>query len=80
MAKIKEQIPAGAVGLSVELGGYAFIVGGPDGIKMKNVMPINIEYQAPNKKGDMKTKKQTMNLTGNYCMLCGEKYPANDSA
>ena len=81
LEKVKGQLPEDIKDLSVTLGGYAFFLGGD--VTMKNVLPINVEYKAPikPKKGApapaitaFKTKKQTMNMTGNYCMFCGEKY------
>ena len=73
--RVKGQVPEGSKDLSVALGGYAFLMG-EGTLEMKNVMPINIEYQVPVKKqpGAFKRKKQTMNMTGNFCMFCGEKY------
>lgn len=78
--RIKDQIPEGSKELSVRLEGYALVFGDDLGLTMKNVLPIKIEYQAPVKKGGFKTKKQTMNMTGNYCMFCGGKYPVKEES
>ncbi len=73
--KIAAQIPEGSKNLSTKLGGYAFLLGG-SGIAMRNVMPIDIEYEEPIKKrpGEFKRKRQKMSMHGNFCMFCGEKY------
>lgn len=72
--RVRGQIPAEATGLSVSLEGFALIFGGEDGITMKNYMPVKIEYSAPNRKGNIKLKKESLNMMGNYCMFCGVKY------
>lgn len=81
---VKAQIPESAVDLSVSLNGYAFMLG-EGSLEMKNVMPISIAYRAPTKgtktkPSVMRDKKQTMNMTGNYCMFCGEKYEKDEPA
>lgn len=35
---------------------------------------IGIEYDYKNKKGEMKHKKESINLSYRYCPICGEKY------
>lgn len=79
LESVKGQLPGDIKDLTVELGGYAFMLGAE--LQMKNIMPINVEYQAPVKKapGTFKPKKQTMNMTGSYCMFCGEKYAKTES-
>lgn len=82
LERVKGKIPEGSKNLEVSLGGCAFLFGEDGGLDMKNVMPINIEYQAPVKRqpGTFKTKKQKMNMTDNYCMFCGEKYAKEQPA
>jgi hypothetical protein len=74
-AHILTQIPEGSKDLCVRLNGYALLMG-EGTLDMKNVMPIDIEYAAPIKRkpGEFKVKHTTQNMTGNYCMFCGEKY------
>lgn len=81
---VKKQIPEGAVDLGVKLEGYAFMLG-EGTLEMKNVMPIAISYRYPTKgtakkPSVMREKKQTMNMQGNYCMFCGEKYDKDEPA
>lgn len=74
--KVSQQMPEGSRNLSVSLGGgYAFLLGG-SGIAMRNVMPIDIEYEEPLKKrpGEFKRKRPKLSMHGNYCMFCGVKY------
>lgn len=73
-AKILSQLPEGSQGLSVELEGFAFVLG--ETVSMKNKLDLKVEYEAPKKKGGFTTKKQTMSMVGSYCMFCGEKYEA----
>lgn len=82
LANVQAQLPEGSKGLTVSLDGYGFMFGGPGGLTIKNVMPIAIEYQEPVKKrpGEFKAKKKKMNMTGNCCMFCGEKYEPSDAA
>ena len=70
---IPAQLPAGYQRLSVRLEGYALMMG-EGTMKSRQIMPIEITYQAPTKAGVMKDKKQTMNMAASYCMFCGEKY------
>lgn len=90
LERMRGQLPADIQELSVSLEGYALFMGGADGVGMKNVMPIRIDYKVPvkPKKGAptpsvtaLKDKKQTMNMVGSYCMFCGVKYEedANNS-
>lgn len=79
LESMQRQYPEGK-DISVSLDGYAFMFGGPEGVKMKNFMPVAVEYKAPPpKKGVIETvwkqKKQTLRMMGSYCMFCGEKYP-----
>lgn len=85
LERVKGQLPGDVQDLTVSLEGYAFMFGAS--ITMKNVMPIRIQYRAPikPKKGApalivtaLKDKKQTMSMTGSYCMFCGEKYEKAD--
>lgn len=78
--RVRGQIPSEATGLSVSLEGYALLFGGSDGVTMKNCMPVKIQYSAPNRKGDIKLKKESINMIGNYCMFCGEKYAKEDAS
>lgn len=73
MKAIPEQLPEGHRNLRVSLGGYALIMG-ESGAQSRQVMPIAITYEAPNRAGAMKDKKQSMSMMANYCMFCGEKY------
>ena len=71
--KIRAQLPEGSQDFSVELQGYAWLLGGS--VSMKNKLNLHIEYDAPKKKGGFTRKKQDMSMVGSYCMFCGEKYP-----
>ena len=71
------QLPEGHKNLSARLTGYAIMLG--DGVMAsRQVMPIDITYQAPNRAGVMKDKKQSMSMQANYCMFCGEKYDKDE--
>jgi hypothetical protein len=70
--KIRAQLPEGSQDFSVELQGYAWLLG--SSVSMKNKLNLHIEYDAPKKKGGFTRKKQDMSMVGNYCMFCGEKY------
>jgi uncharacterized OB-fold protein len=76
--KISNQLPDGWQDLSVELQGYAFLLGAQ--VSMKNKLNLHIEYDAPKKKGGFSRKKQDMAMLGSYCMFCGEKYVEEDEA
>jgi hypothetical protein len=71
--KIRAQLPEGSQGFSVELQGFAWLLGGS--VSMKNKLNLHIEYDAPKKKGGFTRKNQDMSMIGSYCMFCGEKYP-----
>ncbi|SDJ39803.1 hypothetical protein [Pseudomonas abietaniphila] len=71
--KIRAQLPEGSQDFSVELQGYAWLLG--SSVSMKNKLNLHIEYEVPKKKGGFTRKKQDMSMVGNYCMFCGEKYP-----
>lgn len=77
-AKLREhvtaQLPEGAVGLDLELGGYVFGLGGPDGLSHRAALPVQITYQAPKKTGGMKSVKQKISMRATYCPFCGVKY------
>lgn len=76
---IPEQLPKGHAGLSVRLTGYALMMDG--GVaKSRQVMPIEITYQAPTRAGVMRDKKQSMSMVANFCMFCGEKYEKDSVA
>ncbi|MCQ4311718.1 hypothetical protein NAV33_07390 [Pseudomonas stutzeri] len=74
--QIMGSLPVGAEGLNVQLGGFGLLVGADRQLEHKNQAEITISYQVPAKSGvaEMKTKKQKMMLTGNFCMFCGERY------
>lgn len=75
---IPTQLPAGHQRLSVSLEGYALMFG--EGVmQSRQIMPIQVKYQAPTKAGVMKDKKQTMNMAASYCMFCGEKYDKDEA-
>lgn len=66
-----EQLPEGARNFTASLEGYAFILEG-NAMTTRPVMPFRVEYEAPKKRGGGFTKKkQTMNVTANYCPFCG---------
>lgn len=72
-----KQLPEGATGLKVSLGGYAMIFSGP--VSMKNYSEVTATYSSPTKgsakkPSRMREQKETVSLLGNYCMFCGEKY------
>ncbi|WP_156162094.1 hypothetical protein [Pseudomonas sp. MRSN 12121] len=70
---LPERLPEGHKNLSARLTGYALMF--CDGkMQSRQVMPIEVAYQAPTKAGGMKDKKQSMSMQANYCMFCGEKY------
>ncbi|GAB2798892.1 hypothetical protein GCM10027040_27270 [Halomonas shantousis] len=72
-AKVMEQLPEGARDFVGTLEGYAFIMTDNMGLGMQPVMPFKVEYEAPKKRGDGFTKKkQTVNITANYCPFCGK--------
>ena len=48
--------------------------------KSRQVMPIEITYQAPTRAGVMRDKKQSMSMVANFCMFCGEKYEKDSVA
>lgn len=77
MEALPGQLPEGHAGLSVRLTGYALMMGGGMA-KSRQVMPIDIEYQAPTRVGVMKTKKKSMSMMASYCMFCGEKYAKDE--
>ena len=71
--KIRGKLPENARDFTVELQGYAWILGGT--VSMKNKLNLHIEYEVPKKKGDgFQRKKQDMSMLGSFCMFCGEKY------
>lgn len=76
---VEKQLPNGAVGLSVELQGYVFGMGG-DGVSHRAACPVAIEYQAPKKAGGLKTVKQKSFLRASFCPFCGEKYDKDEAA
>lgn len=70
---IPTQLPEGATDIGARLQGYALMMG--DGVMTsRQVMPFEVTYKLPTKAGVIKDKKQSMSLTANYCMFCGEKY------
>jgi hypothetical protein len=76
-SKLREDLPAqlpeGHKDLGVRLEGYALMMG--EGVmRSRQIMPIEITYQAPTKAGVMKARKQTMSMAASYCMFCGERY------
>ncbi len=71
---VQQQLPTGATGLSVELQGYVFSLGGSEGVNHRAACPVDIQYQAPKKSGGMKSVKQKSFLRASYCPFCGEKY------
>ena len=57
----------------VSMGGYGFQLVG-NGMRMLQMMPCKITYTNTVKKtGQQRTKQQTMNITGSYCMFCGKQ-------
>lgn len=73
------ELPEGFKGLSARLTGYAMFFGGNQA-QFKQVMPIEVTYQAPTKAGVMKDKKKSMSMLANFCMFCGEKYDKDEPA
>ena len=69
-----EQLPEGAINISARLTGYAMMLEEGRTMRYRQVMPIDVEFQAPTKAGAMKIKKQKMSMQANYCMFCGTKY------
>lgn len=74
--KIREKLPEGAQDFSVELQGFAWILGGT--VSTKNKLNLHIEYEVPKKKGGFTRKKQDISMVGSYCMFCGEKYDKDE--
>ncbi|MCE0464866.1 MULTISPECIES: hypothetical protein [Pseudomonas] len=75
--KIRAKLPEGSRDFSVELQGFAWLLGGT--VSMKNKLNLHIEYEVPKKKGDgFQRKKQDMSMLGSYCMFCGEKYDKDE--
>lgn len=77
-----KQLPEGATGLKVTLGGYAMIFSGP--VSMKNYSEVTATYSSPTKgsakkPSRMREHKETVSLLGNYCMFCGVEYPKNEA-
>lgn len=77
---VQKQIPDGSTGLSVELQGYVFGMGGPEGINHRAACPVEITYQAPKKSGGMKSVKQKTFLRATFCPFCGDKYDKAEAA
>lgn len=67
------KLPEGHKDLSVRLEGYALMMG-QGTMQSRQIMPVEVTYQAPTRKGEMKPKKQTLNMAASHCMFCGEKY------
>jgi hypothetical protein len=76
---LPEQLPKDHANLRVSLAGYALMMG-TGTAQSRQVMPIDITYQAPTKAGVMKEKKQKMSMMANYCMFCGEPYEKVEEA
>jgi hypothetical protein len=74
---LPETLPKGHKNLSARLTGYALMFGGGE-MQSRQIMPIEVTYQAPTKAGVMKDKKQSMSMQANYCMFCGEKYDKDE--
>ncbi|WLI37711.1 hypothetical protein PSH74_15615 [Pseudomonas hefeiensis] len=75
--KIRAKLPEGSRDFSVELQGFAWLMGGT--VSMKNKLNLHIEYEVPKKKVDgFQRKKQDMSMLGSYCMFCGEKYDKDE--
>lgn len=68
-----DQLPEGASDISARLSGYALMFGG-NVMRFRQVMSIEVQFQASTKAGAMKLKKQKMSMSANFCMFCGEKY------
>ncbi|MEB0078050.1 hypothetical protein QN386_22405 [Pseudomonas sp. CCI3.2] len=76
---LPDQLPDGATSINAKLTGYALMFG--DGnAAYRQVMPIDITFKLATKAGVIKDKKQSMSLTANYCMFCGEKYDKAEAA
>lgn len=61
-----------ASNVNVSMDGYAFQLV-ENGMRMVNVMPCKITYTNTVKKtGRQKDRQKTINITGNYCMFCGQ--------
>lgn len=74
---LPDQLPEGHQNLSARLTGYALMLG--EGLMVsRQIMPIEVTYQAPTKAGVMKDKKQSMSMQANFCMFCGEKYDKDE--
>lgn len=76
-----KQLPEGATGLKVSMGGYAMIFSGP--VSSKNYCEVTATYSSPTKgsakkPSRMREHKETVSLLGNYCMFCGEKYATEE--
>ena len=77
--KVRGQLPEGARSFSGHLEGYAFIMGEGNSLGMQPVMPFRVEYEAPKKRGDgFAKKKQTFNITANFCPFCGKAAKPDD--
>ena len=74
LESLPKLLPEGHQNLSARLTGYALMMGNGT-MQSRQIMPIDITYQAPTKAGVMKDKRQSMSMQANYCMFCGEKYP-----
>lgn len=75
------KIPAGATDLEVSLSGYAMCFTGP--VPYKNYSEVTASFKVPtkgttSKPSRLREQKQTVNLLGNYCMFCGEKYAVEE--
>lgn len=76
-----KQLPEGATGLTVSLGGFALILSGP--VALKNYSEVTATYSAPTKgttkkPSVMREKTQKVSLVGSYCMFCGVKYATDE--
>lgn len=73
MERIIEQLPEGYEGLEVTVGHYVFPFT-EKGIDHRYAVPVEIEYQAPKKRGGgMATKKQKTQVLSAFCPHCGER-------
>lgn len=67
-------LPIGAQNLTAELDGFSLLMGEADQtLEHKNRMKVRFTYNLPTLASD-KPVKQVMEITGNFCMFCGERY------
>lgn len=74
-------LPEGATDLEVSLGGYAMCFNGP--VPYKNYSEVTATFRVPtkgtaSKPSRMREQTKRVNLLGNYCMFCGEKYDKDE--